>query len=114
MKVNPAINNSVQATDIKGADSTNKSERTKKANYGGASAAESSSSNSTSSAEISTKAKDMARDAARATQLAKDSPDVREAKIAELKDKIANKKYNVSAAEISDRLVDDHIRMAGA
>ena len=114
MKVNPAINTAVQGTDIKGADSANKSERTKKANYGGASTADVSSNKSTSTAEISTKAKELANDAAKATQLAKDSPDVREAKIAELKDKIANKKYNVSAAEISDRLVDDHIRMAGA
>ena len=61
-----------------------------------------------SSAEISSRAHDMAK----AKQIATDAPDVREAKIAELRDKIQNKKYNVSSEEIADRLVDDHIKMA--
>ncbi len=61
-------------------------------------------------AEISSKAKDMAK----AKQIAADTPDVREAKIAELKERIQNKKYNVGADAIADKLVDDHIRLAGA
>lgn len=61
-------------------------------------------------AEISTKAKNMAK----AQQLAMDTPDVRESKIASLREQIQNKKYNVSASDVSDRLVDDHIRLAGA
>lgn len=111
MRVNPANNPAVQGADIKGADSAKKSERLKKTGYEGAAPVEGGASKSANStAEISTKAKDMAK----ANQLAKDSPDVRDAKIAELREKIANKKYNVSAAEISDRLVDDHLRLAGA
>jgi flagellar biosynthesis anti-sigma factor FlgM len=61
-------------------------------------------------AEISSKAHDMAK----AKQIASDTSDVREAKIAELKEKIQNKKYDVSASAIADKLVDDHIRMTGA
>ena len=110
MRINPANNPAVQGADTKGTEGAKKSERTKKAEYGGVPADAKSFRSDQSSAEISSKAKDMAK----ATQIAKDSPDVREAKIAELRDKIQNKKYNVSSSEIADRLVDDHIRMAGA
>ena len=61
-------------------------------------------------ADISSKAKDMAK----AKQIASDAPDVREAKIAELKEQIQNKKYNVGADAIADKLVDDHMGMVGA
>ncbi len=46
---------------------------------------------------------------ARAKQVAQDAPDVRESKIAEIKAKIQNKQYNVSAEAIADKLVDDHM-----
>ena len=60
--------------------------------------------------DISSKAKDMAK----AKQIAADAPDVREAKIAALKEQIQNKKYNVGADAIADKLVDDHLSMVGA
>jgi len=60
--------------------------------------------------DISSKAKDMAK----AKQIAADAPDVREAKIAALKEQIQNKKYNVGADAIADKLVDDHMSMVGA
>lgn len=60
--------------------------------------------------EISTKARDLAK----AKQVATEAPDVRESRIAELREKIQNKTYNVSADAIADRLVDDHLRMTGA
>lgn len=60
-------------------------------------------------AEISTKAKELAKAKAVASQ----APDVREDKIAALKAKIAEGKYNVDADAVADRLVDDHLKMSG-
>ena len=111
MRINPSNSPAINGADIGATDQAKKNERVKKSGYDSAAATDSKSARSdSSSAEISSKAKDMAK----ATQIAKDSPDVREAKIAELRDKIQNKKYNVSASEIADKLVDDHIRLAGA
>jgi negative regulator of flagellin synthesis FlgM len=62
------------------------------------------------STEISSKARDLAK----AKKAASEAPDVRESRIAELREKIQNKTYNVSADAIADRLVDDHLRMTGA
>jgi len=109
MRVNQANSAPIQSSDTSGAK---KSEQLKKTAYDNSSVDAASGPKKTDSvnAEISTKAKDMAK----ATQIAKDTPDVREAKIAELRDKIQNKKYDVSSSAIADRLVDDHIRMSGA
>lgn len=60
-------------------------------------------------ADISTRAKDFAR----AREVATSSPDVREEKIAALKRRIAEGKYEVNADKIAERLVDDHLGMAG-
>ncbi len=112
MRVNPNSSPLVQGSDVaagKAAD-TKKSEKLKAAYEGSSDAPVVSKKSDSSSAEISSKAKDMAK----AKQIATDAPDVREAKIAELRDKIQNKKYDVSASAISDRLVDDHLRMGGA
>lgn len=110
MRINPANSPAIQGAETNSTDSAKKSERVKKSGYEGAPVDGKSFRSDQSTAVISSKAKDMAK----ATQIAKDSPDVREAKIAELRDKIQNKKYNVSSSEIADRLVDDHIRLAGA
>lgn len=67
-------------------------------------------SNGSANAEISGRAREMAA----AKQAAADAPDVRESKIAALREQIAQKKYNVSADAIADKLVDDHLRMGGA
>jgi negative regulator of flagellin synthesis FlgM len=55
--------------------------------------------------EISSKARELATAKAAASA----APDVREAKIAELKERIAAGKYNVDAKAVADRMVDDHL-----
>ncbi len=105
MRVNQANSAPVQNSE---SSSTKKSDKAKA--YEGksseSSAANSSASNSESAkTDISSKARDMAK----AKQLAADAPDVRDAKIAALKEKIQNKSYHVSADAIADKLVDDHL-----
>ena len=108
MRINPTNSPAIQSGDTAGAKKT---EKLKNAAYEARAEGPSVSQKTESaSTEISAKAKDMSK----AKQLAADAPDVREAKIAELRDKIQNKKYNVGADEIADKLVDDHLRMAGA
>ncbi len=108
MKINPNVaagSSGIQSSDTK------KTEKTKVSGYEsktGSSPAVSK--NESANADISSKAKDMAK----AKQVASDAPDVREAKIAALKEQIQNKKYNVGADAIADKLVDDHLSMAGA
>jgi negative regulator of flagellin synthesis FlgM len=53
------------------------------------------------------------REAARAKAIANAAPDVREEKIAELKQKIAAGKYRVNPEAIADRMVDEHLAMSG-
>jgi len=55
--------------------------------------------------EISSKARELASAKAVATS----APDVREAKIAELKERIAAGKYNVDPKAVADRMVDEHL-----
>jgi negative regulator of flagellin synthesis FlgM len=108
MRINPANSSPVQGSETQ---ASKKAEKAKAQSYEGKSGGAAGSIKSDSvNAEISTKARDMAK----AKQIASDSSDVREAKIAELREKIQNKTYNVSADAIADRLVDDHLRMAGA
>ena len=107
MKINPNVaagSSGIQSTEAK------KLYKTKVSGYEKSENAASALKNESANTEISSKAKDMAK----AKQIATDTPDVREAKIAELKERIQNKKYNVGADAIADKLVDDHIRMAGA
>jgi negative regulator of flagellin synthesis FlgM len=54
--------------------------------------------------EISDRAKEMAQ----AKQAAQGAPDIREAKIAELKKRIAAKQYNVKPEDIADKMVREH------
>ncbi len=108
MKINPNVaagSSGIQSSDAK------KLEKTKVSAYENKSGSSTpATQNSSVNAEISSKAKDMAK----AKQVAADTPDVREAKIAALKEQIQNKKYNVGADAIADKLVDDHLSMAGA
>lgn len=62
------------------------------------------------SAEISGRAKEMAK----AKEIANEAGDVREAKIAALKQRIANKEYNVKPEAIAERIVDEHLATGGA
>jgi negative regulator of flagellin synthesis FlgM len=108
MRINPANSPAIQSSDTSAAK---KSEKLKQANYESkADHAAVSKKTDSANAEISSKAREMAT----AKQIATETPDVREAKIAELREKIQNKKYNVSASDIADRLVDDHMSMKGA
>jgi negative regulator of flagellin synthesis FlgM len=108
MRINPANSSPVQGAETQ---ASKKTEKAKANAYESRAESPVSSSRADSvNADISSKARDMAK----AKQVANDAPDTREAKIAELREKIQNKKYNVSADAIADRLVDDHLRMAGA
>jgi negative regulator of flagellin synthesis FlgM len=107
MKINPNI--AAGSTGIQSAE-TKKTDKTKLSGYEKVDGSTSSAKSGSANAEISSRAKDMAK----AKQVANDTPDVREAKIAALKEQIQNKKYNVSADAIADKLVDDHLRMTGA
>jgi len=108
MRVNPTNSSPIQSADTQ---ATKKTEKAKANAYEGktGNAAPGTRSDSVN-AEISSKAREMAN----AKQVANDSPDVRESRIAELREQILNKKYNVSSEAIADRLVDDHLRMTGA
>lgn len=59
--------------------------------------------------DISPKAKEMAE----AKAVASAAPDIREAKIAELKQRIANKQYNVKPEDVADRMVNEHLQTRG-
>jgi negative regulator of flagellin synthesis FlgM len=59
--------------------------------------------------EISSRAHDLAH----AKSVATNAPDTREAKIAELKARIAEGRYKVDNEAIADRMVDDHLKMSG-
>ena len=111
MKINS--NAAAGSSGIQQLDKNTEAKKTDKAKISGYEKSESSASsgkNDSVNADISTKAKDMAK----AKQIASDAPDVREAKIAALKEQIQNKKYNVGADAIADKLVDDHLGMVGA
>ena len=56
--------------------------------------------------EVSAKAREMSQ----ASDIASNAPDIREAKIAELKRRIAAKEYNVKPEQIADKMVDEHIK----
>jgi negative regulator of flagellin synthesis FlgM len=108
MRVNhPTTGPSIASSD---ASAAKKTDKVKQGGYDSKAKAAPAPGGSDSSAEISSKAREMAT----AKQVATDAPDVREAKIAELREKILNKKYDVSADQIADKLVDDHMRMTGA
>ncbi|OFZ02100.1 MAG: flagellar biosynthesis anti-sigma factor FlgM [Bdellovibrionales bacterium GWC1_52_8] len=60
-------------------------------------------------AQLSAKGKEFAR----VKEVADSAPDIREAKIAELKSKIAAGKYNVNADALAERMVSEHLKMSG-
>jgi len=108
MRINPANNSTIQSdTSVSKNSESKRSERLKQSAYEARVGHESESKKAGSThAEISARAHEMAK----AKQLASDAPDVREAKIAELREKIQNKKYHVSANDIADRLIDHHLK----
>ena len=118
MKINPNVSNgaatSAQVQEegkVKGAGKAQGSARiqaTEKAS--GAAAAKGTYLADSAKPELSSKAKDMAK----AKAVASEAPDLREEKIAELKRRIAEGKYDVSAAAVADRMVDDHFELMGS
>jgi flagellar biosynthesis anti-sigma factor FlgM len=110
MRVNPNNQSIQNANGQTSAQGAKKTEKAKAEAYESASKAGNSAPQGSARTEISSKAKEMAQ----AKQVASDSSDVRESKIAALREQIANKKYNVSADAVADKLVDDHLRMGGA
>ena len=84
------------------------------AKSGKASKAESSGeSQSTSSASSSDAAKPeisaKGRELAQAKEIASGAPDIREEKIAKLKEMVSSGKYKVDSHAIADRMVDEHL-----
>ena len=53
---------------------------------------------------------DRAREMSQANDIASSTPDIREAKIAELKRRIAAKQYNVKPEDVADKMVDEHLK----
>jgi negative regulator of flagellin synthesis FlgM len=105
MRVNQSGNNPVQNSEVSKVKVSHSPHYKKGEKTEEGSAASSSDVN----ADISSKGKELAKAKAAASQ----APDVREEKIAALKAKIAEGKYKVDADAVADKLVDEHIKMAG-
>lgn len=106
MRVNQSNSNPIQNADVGGAKQSKRTGSAQNAQKNDASQGVASSSSSGATANISARAREMAR----AKEVAGNAPDVREEKIAELKRRIAEGKYNVKPEAIADRMVDDHLR----
>jgi flagellar biosynthesis anti-sigma factor FlgM len=103
MKVNNTTTQPLQNTE--GAKAAERAQKAlKSGNVDGAGPATGATSIDSGGAEISDRAKEMAL----ASEVAKGAADIREAKIADLKKRIANKEYNVKPEAIADKLVDEH------
>lgn len=107
MKVSQNVNSGVRSTET---SQTKKSEAPSKSNSAESSRAPVKTEIAGSyNADISDKAKEMAL----AKKTAEGAADIREAKIAELKRRIANKEYNVKPDAVADKLVSDHLQNPG-
>lgn len=106
MKVSPTVNNNVRGPEsapTKKADPTSRSKQSDSAPAPAAPRTEIAGSYNT---DISDKAKEMSL----ARKVAEGTDDVREAKIAELKRRIANKEYNVKSDAIADKMISEHLQ----
>lgn len=105
MRVSSSPNS--QSTEVAGTQQSKLAAAAKKKEKGEETSATSASIDPSSvKADISAKGKEFAK----AKAIAKDAPDVREAKIAELKKRIADGKYNVNPEAIADKMVDEHLK----
>ncbi len=84
------------ASRVRGNKETSEKERSSRSDSEEASA----------TASISGRAREMAK----AKDAASAAPDTREARIAELKRRIAAKEYNVSADDVADKMVEEHLK----
>lgn len=101
MKINQSGSNPVQTSETSAAKKTG---RTTKARDG-----QPAGKTDGAKAEISPRA----REAATAKAVASDAPDVREAKIAELKRRIDAGNYKLDATAVADRMVNEDIQLFG-
>ncbi|OFZ20156.1 MAG: flagellar biosynthesis anti-sigma factor FlgM [Bdellovibrionales bacterium GWB1_55_8] len=108
MRVNSTIHHPAQTADAGAAKKAGKTDQADSRRNDRASAPQTTIPGSVN-AEISSRGRELAR----AKSVAESAPDIREGKIAELKQRIAAGKYNVSPEAISDRLVDEHLSTSG-
>lgn len=108
MRVNSNQNSSIQSTQTSETSQAGKAEKAKakKAADAQADGAAGTPTATDTGAQISAKGREMAQ----AKSIADQAPEIREAKIAELKKKIAAGKYSVDANAVADRMVDDHLK----
>ena len=103
MRIDNSTSGSIQGSDIssaKKAEKANAPKRATKSEGAGAAAVDGS-----ANTEISSKAKEMSK----ARDLAAAAPDTREEKIAKLKKRISEGRYQVDAKAVADRMVDEHL-----
>lgn len=108
MRVNNPTSPSVQGTQTNRTETSKKSEQAQSAQKSRAASeiyGKTAAGSTSATTEISSKAKEMAT--ARAT--AAGAPDVREDRIAELKKRIAEGKYEVDSNKVADKLISDHM-----
>lgn len=94
----------VKGGHVHSAKSGHKTSKTEGSGEANTSATSSTSGEATKS-EISSKARELAN----AKQIATSAPDIREEKIARLKEMISNGKYKVDPHAVADRMVDEHL-----
>lgn len=103
MRVNPGVSQNIQGTQteaLKKSEQTAKPERSR----GIDTATKTSESMAPAKAEIS----DKARDLAKAYAVASATPDVREDRIAELKKRIASGDYKIDSDKVADKMISEH------
>ena len=109
MRVGESNSNPVDSSELNKAGKTQKAAHAKGERVGEKPARETAGSGEAVKADISAKGREFA--AAKAA--ASGTPDTREAKIAELKSRIAAGSYKPDAHAIADKMVDEHLEMSG-
>lgn len=113
MRVDQTRTSSVQSNSesesAKGASGAKKSGRAALIEQGKKSKEASSTGESARSGDVRADISPRAKEFSRAKAVAMDAPEVRESRVAELKQRIADGKYNVDAKAVADRMVDEHL-----
>lgn len=112
MRVNHTGNNPVQSAETRSAKQTHKKGTTQGVHgaHHAHSAKHARSTEGAAADGVKASISSKARDQARAREIASRTPDVREDRIAELKQRIAQGRYHIDADAIADRMVDEHLR----
>jgi negative regulator of flagellin synthesis FlgM len=106
MKINPSqIDPSLRQAEANSVNQSKKANRTEKADQRVGSRVAAEDMKDAARPEISSRAKEMAE----AKGLAQNAPDVRENRIAELRQRIADGKYEVKAEAVADRILSEHM-----